>query len=276
LARRIALALAVGLALTLFVIWRDADRADATYVIGATPATPLTAVDLKGVPRRTFALPRLVHDGRGRLLLQIATYVQKPSATVRLTVLDASGAAQARCTFRPSTYRDNALLPCDVPHVAHARRVVVAHAGTARIGVFAGTDGAIGYLAYTSPGDLVSRMRSVVNRIGVSLPPGVGPFVFIAGLWLSTAAVVLALLIVIGVARERPDPLLEEGEPLSEPAGVLAEPADDEREVQHDREEEAESDDEERVGRRDDAEGARDAGEQGGPGGEHDEGQPRG
>ena len=263
----------MGLVVTVFVIWRDADRSDATYVIGATPRSPLAAIELTGVPRRTFALPRLIDDGRGRLLVQIATYLEKPSATVRITVLNANGVAQARCVFPPSSYGDNTLLPCDIPHIARARRVVVAHAGPSRLGVFA-HGGVIGYLAYTSSGDVLSRMRSVVDRVGVSLPPGVGPVVLIGGLWLSTAAVVLALLIAIGVARERPDPLLEQGEPLGEPAGVLAEPADDEREVQHDGEEEPEGDDEERVGRGDDAEGAGDAGEQRGPGGEHDEGQP--
>ena len=69
-------------------------------------------------------------------------------------------------------------------------------------------------------------MRSVLDRVGISLPPGVGPGVLIAGIWLSTASLALALLLAIGIARERPDALLEQGEPLGEPAGVLAEPRD--------------------------------------------------
>ena len=43
------------------------------------------------MPRRSFALPRLSPGGRGRVLLQIATYFEQPSATLRLQVLDANG-----------------------------------------------------------------------------------------------------------------------------------------------------------------------------------------
>ena len=73
------------------MIWRDADRADATYVIGAAPSDPLGDVEISGVPRRSFALPRLSPGGRGRVLLQIATYFEPPTATLRLQVLDANG-----------------------------------------------------------------------------------------------------------------------------------------------------------------------------------------
>jgi hypothetical protein len=268
--RDLALALALGLVVTVVVIWRDADRADATYVIAAVPDQALEPIELTGVPRRTFTLPRVTEDGRGRVMLQIATYYERPTATVKLQILDARGGSIGRCTYPPAGYRDNTLLRCDVPNVARARRFVISHSGPARLAVFAHGNVA-GYLAYTSSGDVVSRMRSVVDRVGVSLPPGVGPVVLIGGLWLSTAAAALGLLIALGVARERADPLLQHGEPLGQPAGVLAEPGDDEREVQHDGEEEAEGDDEERVGRRGDTDGARDAGEQGGPGGEDEQ-----
>jgi hypothetical protein len=264
--RDVALALLFGLLVTLLVVWRDADRADATYVIGAAPAQPLATIEITGMPRRSFALPRLSANGRGRLLLHIAT------ATVRLEVLDAGGRSQAQCTFPPASYRDNSLLPCDVPSLDRARRVVVSHAGPAKLAVFA-SDGVTGYLAFTSSGDVVSRMHSVVDRIGISLPAGMGPAVLIAGLWLSTAAAALAVLIALGVAHDRPDALLEQGEPLGQPAGVVAEPRDDEREVQHDGQEEPEGDDEEGIGGRSDSERTGDALEQGGPGSEDEHGQ---
>lgn len=269
--RQLALALAVGLTLTLVVIWRDAERADATFVIGAVPEQPVEPIELTGVPRRSFALPRLTDSGHGRVLLQIATYLERPTATVRLHVMGANGRSLARCTFPPTTYRDNDLLRCAVPDVAQARRVVVSHTGPAKLAVFAHR-GVAGYLAYTSSGGLVSRIRAVLDRVGMSLPAGVGPAVLIAGLWLSTAAVVLALLLAIGVARERPDALLEQGEALREPAGVLAEARDDEREMQHDGEEEAQGDDEQGIGGRGDSERVGDALEQGGPGGEDEHG----
>src|SRR4051812_5644356 len=79
--RDVVLALLVGLVVTVLVIWRDADRADATYVIGAAPRDPLGDVEISGVPRRSFALPRLSPGGRGRMLLQIATYFEPPTAT---------------------------------------------------------------------------------------------------------------------------------------------------------------------------------------------------
>jgi hypothetical protein len=271
--RDVALALLVGLVVTAVVVWRDADRTGATFVIGAAPREPLADIELTGVPRRSFALPRLAQAGRGRVLVQIATYLEQPSATVRLQVLDARGRSLARCAFPPANYRDNGLLPCDVPDVGRARRVVVSHTGLARLGVYAHR-GVAGYLAYTSGGDVVSRVRSVLDRVGIALPPGVGPAVLIGGLWLSTAAAALAVLLALGLARVGPDALLEEGEPLGETAGLLAEPRDHEREVQHDREEEAESDDEQRIGRGDDAESAGDPGEQSGPGREDEHGQP--
>jgi hypothetical protein len=274
LARRIALALAAGLLVTLFVVWRDADRSDATYVIAAVPKPALVTIELTGIPRRTFLLPRLDNDERGRLLLQIATYLQQPTATVRLAVTDARGRSQARCVFPPSAYHDNSVLTCDVPSLARARRLVVAHAGPAKLAVYGNRFGYTGSLAYTSSGDVISRMRAVVDRVGVSMHPSLGPAVLIGGLWLSSAAVLLALILAFGVARERPDPLLEHREPLGEPAGVLAEPRDDEREVQHDGEEEAERDDEESVGRSDDPEPIGDASEESRPRGEDEDGQP--
>ena len=160
--RDVALALALGLIVTLIVIWRDADRADATYVIGAVPEQPLGPIELTGVPRRSFALPRLTADGPGRVLLQIATYLQQPTATVRLQVLDARGRSLARCAFPPTSYRDNDLLPCDVPDIARARRIVVSHSGPAKLAVIAHGQVA-GYLAYTSSGGVLSRMRSVIG-----------------------------------------------------------------------------------------------------------------
>jgi hypothetical protein len=270
-----ALVLLVGLALTVFVIWRDADRSDATFIIGAAPPSQVVPTEITGVPRRSFALPRLRSHDHGRVLLQIATYLQKPTATVQLAVLDARGGIQARCTIPPAGYSDNALVSCDVPDLARARRLIVAHAGPAKLAVY--SHGRIaGNLAFVSSGDVFSRVRSVVDRVAVSLPAGVGPAVLTAGLWLSTAAAALGVLIAIGVARERPDALLEQGEPLREPTGVLAEPRDDEREMQHDGQEEADGDNEQGVGGRDDPERAGDTGKQGGPGGKDEHGQPGG
>jgi hypothetical protein len=271
--RELALALALGLVVTLVVIWRDADRADATYVIGAVPEQPVAPIEITKMPRRSFALPRLTDDGRGRVLLQIATYLQRPTATVRLDILDSNGRSQARCTFPPSSYHDNTLLPCDVPSVVRARRVIVSHTGPAKLAVFA-NHGVAGYVAYTRSGGLISRIHSVLDRVGISLPAGWGPVMLVGGLWLSVAATALAVLLALGVTREGTDTLLQHGEALSEPAGVLAEPREHEREMQQDSQEEAERHDEQGVGGRGDAERVRDAGEQGRPGGKDEQRQP--
>jgi hypothetical protein len=278
--RDLAAAVAVGLLLTVLVIWRDSRRHDITFTIGAVPPLFETPVEITGVPRRTFALPRLRNESSGEVAVHIATYLQKPEATVRLEILDAGGRPQARCTFPPSTYRDNAQITCDVPSLAKARRLVVTHTGPAKLAVFGNEATAkeaamVGYLAFRNPRDLVGRMRTAVDRVGISLPAGVGPTALVAGLWASLSAVVLALLLAIRIAREGADPLLEQGEPLGQPARVLAEPRDDEREVQHHSEEEPERDHEEGVGRRGNADGARDAGEQRRPGGEDEQGEPR-
>jgi hypothetical protein len=278
--RDIAIAVAVGLVVTAFVIWRDSRRADVTFTIGAVPPTTVTtAIELTGVPRRSFVLPRLPRDAPGEVMVHIATYLQPATATVRLAVVDAAGRTQARCTFPPSAYHDNALITCDVPSLARARRLVVTHAGPAKLAVFGNearkrTPAVVGLLAFRNPHDTIGRMRTAIDRVGVSLPAGLGPTVLIGGLWLWLSAAVLALLVAVGIAREGADPLFEQREPLGEPAGVLAEPRDDEREVEHDGEEEAERDHEQGVGRRGDANRTGDAGEQGGPGGEDQQGQP--
>ena len=259
--------------MTLFIVWRDSRRADITYTIGAAPLDPTAAIEITGTPRRTFELPRLPVSTSGEVQVHIATYLQKPTATVRLEIEDASGRAQARCIYPPTAYQDNSQLVCDVPSLARARRLVVTHRGAAKLAVI-GHENVAGDLVFRNPTGVFGRMRTAIDRVGVSLPPGLGPTVLIAGLWASTSAAVLAVLLAIGIAREGADPLLEHREPLGEPARVLAEPGDDEREVQHDGEEESEGDDEEGVRGRGDADGARDAREQGRPGGEDDQGQP--
>lgn len=211
--RELAIALAVGLVVTFFVIWRDARREDITFTIGATPAETLqTAIELTGVPRRSFALPRLPRAERGEVILHIATYFQRPTATVRLEVVDGRGRAQSACAFPPETYYDNARIRCAVPSLADARRIVVTHAGPAKLAIFGnearpGKPAVVGVLAFRNARDLIGRMRTAVDRVGVSLPPGVGPVVLIAGLWTSISAVVLALLLAVGIARERTEPL---------------------------------------------------------------------
>jgi hypothetical protein len=258
---------------TLFIVWRDSHRAGITYTLGAAPLDPMGAIEITGMPRRTFELPRLRVSTHGEVQVHIATYLQKPTATVHLEIEDASGRAQARCTYPPTAYKDNSQLVCAVPSFARARRLVVTHQGTAKLAVI-GHENVAGDLVFRNPTGVFGRMRTAIDRVGISLPPGLGPTVLIAGLWASTSAAVLAVLLAIGITREGTDPLLEQREPLGQPARVLAEPGDDEREVQHDGQEEAESDDEEGVRGRGDADGARDAGEQGRPGGEDEQGQP--
>ncbi|MDX6630216.1 MAG: hypothetical protein QOH00_2462 [Gaiellales bacterium] len=270
--RELAIAVAVGLLVTVFVIWRDSHRAGITYTIGAAPLGPMVPLEITGVPRRSFDLPRLPVNEPGQVRVHVATYLQRPSATVRFDILDGKGRRQASCTFPPTAYHDNSELDCGVRSLALARRVVVAHRGPAKLAVI-GSGHVVGYLVFRNPTGVFGRMRTAVDRVGISLPPGVGPTVLIAGVWLSTSAAVLALLLAIGIAREGADPLLEQGEPLGKPAGLLAEPRDDEREVQHDGEEEPESDDEQGVRRGGDPEGVGDAGEQGGPGGKDEQGQ---
>jgi hypothetical protein len=273
--RELAVAVLAGLLVTAFVVARDSRRSDATYTIGAAPLAPETALEITGKPRQTFTLPRLPVATRGEVQVHIATYLQKPSAVVHFQVVDAQGRSQARCTYPPTAYSDNAQLRCAVPDLALARRLVITHTGPAKLAVI-GHERTVGYLVFRNSSGVIGRMRTVVDRVGISLPAGVGPTVLIGGLWLSVSAAVLALLLAIGIAREGADPLLEQGEPLGEPARVLAEPRDDEREVQHDGEEEAEGDDEEGVRRRGDADAGGDALEQGGPGGEDQQGQPGG
>jgi hypothetical protein len=241
--RELLIAILAGLLVTAFVVVRDARRDDATFTVGAAPRTPMTAIEITGSARRSFALPRLPAQSRGFVQIHIATYLQRPSATVTFAILNARRHVEARCVFPPTAYVDNSQLECDVPSLARARTLVVTHKGPAKLAVF-GNQGVVGTLVFRNSHSLFGRMRTVTDRVGIALPAGVGPAVLIGGLWLSVAAAVLAVLLAFGIAREGADPLLEQGEPLRKPAGVLAEPRDHEREVQHDGEEESQRDDE--------------------------------
>src|SRR3954451_1852061 len=104
--RELAVAVAVGLLVTVFVIARDSRREGVTYTIGAAPLAPETALEITGKPRATFTLPRLPAQSRGEVQVHIATYLERPTATVRFAILDARGRSQAQCIYPPSSYSD--------------------------------------------------------------------------------------------------------------------------------------------------------------------------
>ena len=251
----------IGLFVTLLVVWRDADRSDATYIIVSLPrrsrsrrSSPQTYLVVRSRCRGS------TEDGRGRLLLQIATYLQKAhcNRAISRCLTRAAGSlsslhvppdklpGQQRCSPATCQASFNARRSRRVtPRVRRSSRC-------SRNALLAG------YLAYTSSGYSSSRACAPsVNRVGVSSPSGSALPCCSADCGYPPPPQTLALLIAIGVARERPDALLEHRDPLGEPAGLLAEPRDDGREVEQDRQEEAEGDDEQRVGRGGDAEGAR-------------------
>ena len=134
------------------------------------------------VPRRSFALPRLTDDGRGRVLLQIATYLSarpRRCDSTSSTPRPLSGSLHVPALELP----DNTLLPCDVPSVVRARRVLVSHTGR-RSSPSSPTTGR-GVRRLYPLGGLISRVHSVLDRVGISLPAGWGPVMLVVGLWLS-------------------------------------------------------------------------------------------
>ncbi len=203
-------AIVVGLLVTGFVVVRDADRSDTKFTVVSGPPDLVTPTDMLVQQRRFDIVPTPV-GGSGYLYLQVGTYLRKPADTIVLAVLDGRGARIARCVFPPSSYTDNGRLQCPLQDISRARTLRVTRRGTARIALYA-HQGKAGYLVKPEATSLPGRVSTVLSRVAVPLPNGIGSTVLLAGLFGSVALSVLALLLVVPApGRRRAD----SGEPTA-------------------------------------------------------------
>jgi hypothetical protein len=201
LARRILAAVVVALLVVGYVVVRDAERSDATFTVVSGPTGAVIPTVMHARPTRYEVVATPV-SGAGHLYLQVGTYLQKPTDTIALTVLDGSGARIARCVFPPRSYDDNAKLACPLRDISRARRLIVTRLGTAKIALYADREKA-GFLVRNEATSLGGRISTVLSRIAVPLANGVGSGVLLISLFGSVALTVLALLLVVPMPWER-------------------------------------------------------------------------
>jgi uncharacterized membrane protein YgcG len=150
-------------------------------------------------PTRYAVVPTKI-SGPGRLYVQVGTYLEKPRDTIVLDVLDASGRRIRHCVFPPSSYTDNGQLPCELPDISRARRLVVTRVGKARIALYT-HDKQAGFLIKNEATSLGGRVSTVLSRVGVPLPGGMGGAILTVGLFGSVMLSTLALLLCVPLGR---------------------------------------------------------------------------
>jgi hypothetical protein len=204
LARRILAALAIALVVVAYVVWRDADRAGAEHTIVSGPPDPVMPLELPRTPVRFMVRPTSV-TSKGRVLVQVGTYLEQPRDTLTFTVFGKGGSRIAHCAFPPASYTDNQQLDCPVPDLSAVRSLLVTRKGNAKIALSA-HDGFAGYLAAEEQRSWAGRVSTVLSRIAVPLPNGVGSSVALVGLFGSVLLTAAALLCVIRREQIGDDP----------------------------------------------------------------------
>jgi hypothetical protein len=192
LARRIAGALVIALLTVGFVVLRDAGRSDAKFTVVSGPPDPVIPTVMHKVPTRYTVVSTSIR-GPGRLYLQVGTYLERPKDTVVLDVLDARGSQITRCAFPPGSYADNDQLPCPLRDIARARGLIVTRRGTAKIALYAHEQYA-GFLVKNEATSLGGRVSTVLSRVAVPLPHGLGAGALLVALFGSVALTAFALL----------------------------------------------------------------------------------
>ncbi len=116
--------------------------------------------------------------------------------------------------FPPTSYTDNGKLSCPVSDISRAHGLIVTRRGTAKIALYGNHDQA-GYLVKNEATSFIGRVWTVLSRIAVPLPNGVGSTILVAGLVGSVALTALALLLVVPFGRPAED---EGADTLSDPS----------------------------------------------------------
>jgi hypothetical protein len=199
MARRLGASLLVALLVVGVVVLRDANRADSKFTVVSGPPNPVIPIVLhKGANRFEVRATRVA--GPGYVQLQVATYLKAPENTMVLAVLGRGGGRVARCVFPPSSYTDNGRLKCRLSDTSRVRGLIVTRRGTAKIAVY-GHEHRAGFVVRYEATSLSGRVSTVLSRIAVPLPNGVGSTVLIASLLGSVALTACALLLAVATRR---------------------------------------------------------------------------
>jgi hypothetical protein len=191
----VIIALLLGIVVAGFVVARDAARSDAKFTVVSGPPHPVVPTAMHARTMRYRVVPTPI-TGAGSLYLEVGTYLRLPEDTIVLTVMDARGRRIARCVFPPTAYHDNGNLRCPLPDITLAHGLIVTRRGTAKIAVYGNGDRA-GFVVKNEAASFSGRVWTVLSRIAVPLPNGVGSTIVIVGLAGSVALTVLALLLVL-------------------------------------------------------------------------------
>lgn len=199
MARRLAIAVALALLTVAFVVLKDASRSDARFTVVSGPGNPVLPIVLhRDLTRFDVHATRV--RGPGNLFLEVATYLQPPHDTLALTVLGDRGVRVARCVFPPGSYTDNGRLTCPLRDISSARAVLVTRQGRAKVAVY-GHKRKAGFLVRNEAASLAGRISTVLSRIAVPLPNGLGSGLLLLSLFGSVTLTGFALLLAAPVER---------------------------------------------------------------------------
>ena len=96
------------------------------------------------------------------------------------------------------SYSDNEQLPCPLRDISRAHALRVTRHGTAKIALY-GHDTQAGFLVKNEATSLTGRVSTVLSRVAVPLPNGIGSSVLLVALFGSVALTVLGLLLAVGI-----------------------------------------------------------------------------
>jgi len=133
-----------------------------------------------------------------RVGVRVATYLQPASATLRLEARAADGRVVAACTVPPEAYGDLSIVTCPAEDTADLRTLTVeAAGGRGPLAVYAALDAGTleGGGVYSDPPSraLSDQIEAAVDRLAVTRPTLLGPFVVGVALTAGLALLGLAL-----------------------------------------------------------------------------------
>jgi hypothetical protein len=156
----------------------------------------------RGVNRMVVSTPVFPRIARGRIRVQVGTYVRAPSETIQLVYRDSRGKTIATCRIPPSDYVDNGKVGCPVSRTDRVRQIAISARGRAPLAVYVASGGATpvaGTLVHVRRHlpTLGARLRELEARVGVTRPVLFSPVVVLATLVASVALFGAALLVLL-------------------------------------------------------------------------------
>ena len=200
----------VALAVPVRLAWHALPAPSAAECVAgelaATTPVPIAPAS-SGSRRLTVDAPRLPNIGDTEVGVEVATYTLQPSLTVELNLLGAHGEQLGSCRIPPTDYSDNGTITCPVPRPDRVRRIAVEVRGDAPFALYAANENGklvAGTLVQKHRfRNLGARLDALGERLGVTRPAVMSPFLLFVSLVASIALLGTGLLLATGRERGR-------------------------------------------------------------------------